>query len=148
VLPTSASGKRQPNKKCSFVPPVCTLPWRLSGVRGANPTWQEQVHLLEPYTTLLGEDALLLFEVLDFGPTVPLEEARKGEGYYRIAWGFLKTRGADGTIRIGTRSLPKDATPDTNKEYGRRARAKRAASEASAKKVLGTRSERRAQRKC
>ena len=57
-----------------------------------------------------------LAQVLDFGPTVPLGEARKGEGYYRIAWGFLKTRGGNGTVRIGTRQLPKDAKPDTNKE--------------------------------
>ena len=117
ILPLGVSKKRQPNKKCGFIPPVCTLPWRLSGVRGANPQWQEQVAILESYTTILSEKALLLFEVLDFGPTVPLEEARKGEGYYRIAWGFLKTRGGNGQIRVGVRELPKDAKPDTNKEY-------------------------------
>ncbi|GMH86730.1 hypothetical protein TL16_g10637 [Triparma laevis f. inornata] len=117
VLPTKPNKKRQPNKKCTFVPPVCTLPWRLSGVRGANPQWHEQVQILESYTTLLSEKTLLLFEILDFGPTVPIEEARKGEGYYRIAWGFLKTRGANGAIRVGVRELPKGAKPDLNKEY-------------------------------
>ncbi|GMH84601.1 hypothetical protein TrST_g802 [Triparma strigata] len=117
VLPTKPNKKRQPNKKCTFVPPVCTLPWRLSGVRGANPQWHEQIQILESYTTLLSEKTLLLFEILDFGPTVPIEEARKGEGYYRIAWGFLKTRGANGAIRVGVRELPKGAKPDLNNEY-------------------------------
>ena len=48
---------------------------------------------------------------------MPIEEARKGEGYYRIAWGFLKTRGANGQLRVGVRQLPKGAKPDLNKEY-------------------------------
>ena len=43
ILPTAMNKKRMPNKKCAFIPPVCTLPWRLSGVRGANPEWHEQV---------------------------------------------------------------------------------------------------------
>ena len=76
-----------------------------------------QIHILESYTTLLSENALILFEVLDFGPTVPIAEARKGQGYYRIAWGFLKTRGANGQFRVGIRELPKGSKPDLNKEY-------------------------------
>ncbi len=117
VLPTAQSKKRQPNKKCSFIPPTCTRPFRLAGIRGANPQWDEQISILESYPTILSEKALLLFEVLDFGPTVPLSDARVGEGYYRIAWGFLKPRGANGQIRVGVRELPKNAKPDTNKEY-------------------------------
>ena len=117
ILPTAQNKKRQPNKKCTFIPPVSTLPWRLGGVRGADPDWKEQLYILESYTTLLSERALILFEVLDFGPTVPIEDAREGEGYYRIAWGFLKTRGANGQIRVGVRELPEGAKKDTNKEY-------------------------------
>ena len=111
------TAKRQANKKLNFIPPVCTLPWRLSGVRGANPQWQEQVHILESYTTILNHNALILIEVLDFGPTVPIKEAREGGGYHRIAWGFLKTRGANDQFRVGVREWPKNIKKDANVEY-------------------------------
>ena len=45
ILPTALNKKRVPNKKCTFIPPICTLPWRLAGVRGANPEWHEQVRI-------------------------------------------------------------------------------------------------------
>ena len=106
VFPVSQAGKRQSGKKLPYIPPVCTLPFKMNGSRGVNPSWREQLILMENYTTILSPKALILFEILDFGPTVPLKDARGGGGFYRIAWAFLKPIGAHNHLNVGVRKLP------------------------------------------
>ena len=33
---------------------------------------------------------ILLFEILDYGPNLPAAELEAGNGFYRVAWGFLR----------------------------------------------------------
>ena len=135
MFPTGEGEKRQGGKKCGYIPPVTTRPFCMSMSDGTSdgtsaggephrhgqqqrqrqqrqrragaPEWKEQIVILESYATILSPRALLLFEVLDFGPTVPLKDAREGGGFLRVAWGFLKPRGARGSINVGVRRRPK-----------------------------------------
>ena len=54
-----------------------------------HPSWEEEIIINQSYNDLLKPQTLMLFELLDFGPTIPLQDIKAGGGFYRIAWGYL-----------------------------------------------------------
>ena len=91
-----------------LIPPVLTKPFdfvREGTVDGTLiPTWNESIVYDEGLGYFLDSGAMLLFEVMDFGPHLLRNETATVEGglVYRICWGFLKL-----SVRSGT-------TEDTN----------------------------------
>ena len=75
--------------------PVLTQSFNLSAHGTKHPEWEDQILLNEDYLYLLQPHVILTFEILDFitskkmlgGPT---------DGWYKVAWGFLKLVGGDG----------------------------------------------------
>lgn len=52
----------------------------------------------EPFCTFTRRRVLFLFELLEFGANVPLNQLRRGYGCLRIAWGFLRAIARDGEV--------------------------------------------------
>ena len=86
---------------CSYVLPQMTAPCKTKSggpVGGVGlldspdtpPKWDDELLFLEDYEQFLKNDVLLLFEMLDYGPNLPVAELAKGKGFYRVAWGFLR----------------------------------------------------------
>ena len=84
------------------IPPVLTKPYdfvREGTVEGTLvPTWNESIVYDEGLDYFLDRSAMLLFEVLDFGPHLLRNEAATLDGglVYRICWGFLRLASGGG----------------------------------------------------
>ena len=92
-------GSEDGDERLQHILPLMTEPADLaasSSQYGATPVWgvgEDAARGLlfnEDFDHLLRRNALLLFELLDFGPAVPYSKVRCGDGFYRIAWGFLR----------------------------------------------------------
>ncbi|CAG7703397.1 unnamed protein product, partial [Allacma fusca] len=91
--------------------PIMTQPCKLSYYLPTfAPNWNELVVFEEPFNYIVHPDstAMLFFEIMDFLPTegphngTTLFGDYRGneEGWYKIAWGFLKLIGANGVRNV------------------------------------------------
>ena len=81
-------------KNCEHIGPISTAPAAL-GPSKRRPMWREQLLFAEPFAAVLANPrALLLIEVVDFGPALPVEKLKAAGGVYGVAWGFLRPCGA------------------------------------------------------
>jgi hypothetical protein len=83
--------------------PVLTKPAYLKQVKRFYPVWNEDIMFNEPLEKLLKPNLLLLFEVLDFGRKVSLDFYP--DGFYPVAWGFLRAVSRKGRPNLGPRRL-------------------------------------------
>jgi hypothetical protein len=84
---------------CQRVTPLLTPPCLLGsrGMYGERLHWSDEDGRLlwgEKYDTFVRQGAVFLFEVLDIVPKGP-DSLDAGNGWYRIAWGFLRPIGPD-----------------------------------------------------
>jgi len=93
---------RKVDEEIPYLLPIQTRPFALRGSNTA-PQWEEEIITNESFRTFLRPETLILFELVDFGPTVPPKKSRQGEGYYKIAWAFLRPVGVRGKINLGLR---------------------------------------------
>lgn len=58
----------------------------------------------EDVSNFMAPNVLFLFELVDFGPTIPSRRLRPGHGLYRIAWAFFRPVGPapDYTCNLST----------------------------------------------
>ncbi|KAJ8326512.1 Jouberin [Batrachochytrium dendrobatidis] len=78
-----------------FILPVITKPFELFKNNTKTPKWDETIMLNEEYLHLVRPGQMILFEVLDM--LSDFKHAKSGtDGWYRIAWGFLKLVGGLG----------------------------------------------------
>eukprot|EP00940_MAST-03C_sp_MAST-3C-sp2_P000203 g203.t1 len=89
---------------CHIVRPNMTSPATRSRMPGSKyrAEWNEQLIYNMNIKQLLHSHALILFELLDYGPAIPEKFIRDGEGYHRVAWGFLRTLSSGGEPIIGS----------------------------------------------
>ncbi|XP_071808073.1 jouberin-like isoform X3 [Asterias amurensis] len=94
------------NAKVDYILPVLTQPFDFKKRKSMIPCWNEQVIFNESYLYLIQTEetypkVIVFFELLDFvsmNVAATKTKALKGEGgWHRIAWGFLKVVGANGT---------------------------------------------------
>lgn len=109
TLALPAPGAGAAGQKLSSVYVNHVLPMMTSGsqiARGrviesdAAPQWDEDLIFDQKYAEFLRPEVLLLFEVLDFGATLPEARLREGDGLYRVAWGFLRPVASDGSANV------------------------------------------------
>jgi len=103
-----ANGEFVPQRSgsdCAYVLPITTMPTKLQtsgkGPVGKGADWNEELLLNFHPSLLLRPHLLILVEVVDYGSKIPLQQLRRGQGLYSIAWGFLYPTGFDGTPNLG-----------------------------------------------
>ena len=91
VIEASYNGqvKRSSRDRTEQIVPQVTSAARCRSKNQPQPSWEEQIIINQSYNELLKPHTLILFELLDFGPTIPLQNIKAGGGFYRIAWGYL-----------------------------------------------------------
>ena len=89
---------------CGTVPPMMTMPCKLGkgAVHVVAPSWSSQAPIVfdVDMRDVNKPSTLIFFEVLDFGPSIPARHLKKGGGFYRIAWAFLKPMSARGKSNV------------------------------------------------
>ncbi|KAJ3157482.1 Jouberin [Geranomyces michiganensis] len=74
-----------------YILPVLTKTFSFVAHRAkTNPTWDETLLFNEPYLPLVSDRTMILFELLDVVTSKESLERTGTDGYYRIAWAFLK----------------------------------------------------------
>jgi hypothetical protein len=92
---------------CQRVMPLLTSPCSLGsrGMYGERLSWSDADGRLlwgEKYDTFVRQGAVFLFEILDVVPKgPPLSQLKAGNGWYRIAWGFLRPVGPELKPNVG-----------------------------------------------
>ena len=76
-----------------IVQPSMTPPAKFRRKPGSSyrALWNHSLVYNLDISELLQPHVLILFEFLDYGSTIPEKYIKRGNGFYRVAWGFLRT---------------------------------------------------------
>lgn len=87
--------------------PKYTHGLRIPDIPGAL-VWNQELVFDLPYSGLVSERALYLFEVIDEQPSLSMRTNLNNQGlsiYRKVAWGYLLPVGVDGLLNVGLPSL-------------------------------------------
>ena len=87
------------NKASKHILPCMTEPYTLKGTGSSSCIWAEDILFNEVAEHLLKPQTLALFEVVEFGSRVDLEE--NPDGLRTICWGFLRLLSSKGKPNFG-----------------------------------------------
>jgi WD40 repeat protein len=82
-----------------FVGPQLTSPQYIQKAN-APLSWEESLVWNHEFTSLLNRHVVILFELLDFGGAITGENSNSDDGFYNIAWAYLRAVKGDGTPNI------------------------------------------------
>eukprot|EP00948_MAST-09A_sp_MAST-9A-sp1_P003155 g3155.t1 len=71
------------------ITPQLSVPTERLHASSLLPVWNYDMIINVSYRKLLKQNTLLLFELLDFSPTIPEKFVKNASGFYEIAWGYL-----------------------------------------------------------
>ncbi|KAJ3134212.1 Jouberin [Geranomyces variabilis] len=75
----------------NYILPVLTKTFNFADHRErTSPSWEEMLLFNEPFLPLISDRTMILFELLDLVTSRESLERTGTDGYYRIAWAFLK----------------------------------------------------------
>ena len=93
------------SEKRPFVAPLTTGPYSVKDSSDC-PNWQQDLVFDINYGDIFHEDALILFEVLDYRPSLNVKKSARNQGLRppkQIAWGYLRPVSVSGSINVGVR---------------------------------------------
>ena len=101
-------GKGSRTRELSYILPTQTQPHELRGQRRRLPAWEEELLLNEDFAHVLHPEVLIIFELLDFSPSVTEKHVaeKMPDGWYHVAWAFLRPVAQSGTCSNLHRQMP------------------------------------------
>jgi hypothetical protein len=95
------SGPSEPTESAQvdFLPPILSSPCKMKGRKEYSASWEEDLVIHTRSETILKENILLMFELLDFKPS------QNVDSFFHIAWGFFSLVGTDKRNNTGEKVM-------------------------------------------